>query len=367
MPPPASVRFVALTSGPLNEVDPAPSPTARASPLRCGRCRATPASPTSSSPTAPAARRCDDHAPRRRSLSGVVARRAALAFVAHRRPAPATSCCCPLADRRERTAGRLRQRRRAARQLVGRRRVAGRIVRARARSDPRLADRARLDATGVREELTLPTPGTLGDHSPSVSPDGTRIAFVRGINGATADIHLDPVQRRHADAHDVGQPGPHRPRLERRRPRRSSSPPIAPAATASSACRLDGGDAAAGRRRRGEVEAPVGRARRAARSPTRAGRTRSTCGKRRFAERLDLEGDLTLDACVPSCRPRICGTTRRISRPTDSSSRSSRRDRAAPKCGSPIATASSPRQLIDVSARASMRAAAMVARRQARS
>ena len=46
--------------------------------------------------------------------------------------------------------------------------------------------------TGVREELTLPTPGTLGDHSPSVSPDGTRIAFVRGINGATADLHVIP-------------------------------------------------------------------------------------------------------------------------------------------------------------------------------
>ena len=46
--------------------------------------------------------------------------------------------------------------------------------------------------TGVREELTLPNPGTLGDHSPSVSPDGTRIAFVRGINGATADLHIIP-------------------------------------------------------------------------------------------------------------------------------------------------------------------------------
>ena len=46
--------------------------------------------------------------------------------------------------------------------------------------------------TGVREELTLPNPGTLGDHSPSVSPDGTRIAFVRGINGATADLHVIP-------------------------------------------------------------------------------------------------------------------------------------------------------------------------------
>ncbi len=46
--------------------------------------------------------------------------------------------------------------------------------------------------TGVREKLTLPSPGTLGDHSPSVSPDGTRVAFVRGINGATADLHVIP-------------------------------------------------------------------------------------------------------------------------------------------------------------------------------
>jgi len=47
-------------------------------------------------------------------------------------------------------------------------------------------------ATGVREALTLSTPGTLGDHSPAVSPDGSRIAFVRAINGATGDIHLLP-------------------------------------------------------------------------------------------------------------------------------------------------------------------------------
>jgi len=48
-------------------------------------------------------------------------------------------------------------------------------------------------ATGVREELTLPNPGTLGDYSPAVSPDGTRIAFVRGINGATSDLHIVPI------------------------------------------------------------------------------------------------------------------------------------------------------------------------------
>ena len=47
-------------------------------------------------------------------------------------------------------------------------------------------------ATGTREPLTLPVPATLGDYSPAVSPDGTRIAFVRGINGATADIFTIP-------------------------------------------------------------------------------------------------------------------------------------------------------------------------------
>jgi Tol biopolymer transport system component/DNA-binding winged helix-turn-helix (wHTH) protein len=48
--------------------------------------------------------------------------------------------------------------------------------------------------TGVREELTLPAPGMLGDYSPVVSPDGSRIAFVRGINGATADIFVMPFE-----------------------------------------------------------------------------------------------------------------------------------------------------------------------------
>jgi Tol biopolymer transport system component/DNA-binding winged helix-turn-helix (wHTH) protein len=52
---------------------------------------------------------------------------------------------------------------------------------------------ARVSAqTGVREPLTLPAPATLGDYSPTVSPDGSRIAFVRGINGATADIFTIP-------------------------------------------------------------------------------------------------------------------------------------------------------------------------------
>ena len=47
--------------------------------------------------------------------------------------------------------------------------------------------------TGVRETLTLPAPGSLGDYNPAVSPDGTRIAFVRGINGATSDVHVIPI------------------------------------------------------------------------------------------------------------------------------------------------------------------------------
>ena len=48
-------------------------------------------------------------------------------------------------------------------------------------------------SSGVREPLTLPGPGTLGDYNPAVSPDGSRIAFVRGINGATSDLFTIPV------------------------------------------------------------------------------------------------------------------------------------------------------------------------------
>ena len=53
---------------------------------------------------------------------------------------------------------------------------------------------ARVSTTsGVREPLTLPNPGTLGDYNPAVSPDGSRIAFVRGINGATSDLFTIPI------------------------------------------------------------------------------------------------------------------------------------------------------------------------------
>ena len=46
--------------------------------------------------------------------------------------------------------------------------------------------------TGVREPLTLPNPGMLGDYNPAVSTDGARIAFIRGINGATSDVFTIP-------------------------------------------------------------------------------------------------------------------------------------------------------------------------------
>ena len=53
---------------------------------------------------------------------------------------------------------------------------------------------ARVSVTnGVREPLTLPSPGTLGDYNPAVSPDGSRIAFIRGINGATSDLFTIPI------------------------------------------------------------------------------------------------------------------------------------------------------------------------------
>jgi Tol biopolymer transport system component/DNA-binding winged helix-turn-helix (wHTH) protein len=48
-------------------------------------------------------------------------------------------------------------------------------------------------SSGVREPLTLPNPGTLGDYNPAVSPDGSRIAFIRGINGATSDLFTIPI------------------------------------------------------------------------------------------------------------------------------------------------------------------------------
>ena len=47
-------------------------------------------------------------------------------------------------------------------------------------------------ASGAREALTLPPPGTVGDHSPVVSPDGRSIAFIRTVGGAVSDIYVVP-------------------------------------------------------------------------------------------------------------------------------------------------------------------------------
>jgi Tol biopolymer transport system component/DNA-binding winged helix-turn-helix (wHTH) protein len=45
-------------------------------------------------------------------------------------------------------------------------------------------------ATGERQFLTLPPPGIRGDHSPVLSPDGRRLAFVRSISGSVADLYV---------------------------------------------------------------------------------------------------------------------------------------------------------------------------------
>ena len=48
-------------------------------------------------------------------------------------------------------------------------------------------------ASGERRILTTPPPGTPGDHSPVVSPDGERVAFIRSASGGVADIFVVPI------------------------------------------------------------------------------------------------------------------------------------------------------------------------------
>ena len=199
-------------------------------------------------------------------------------------------------------------------------------------------------ATGVREALTLPTPGTLGDHSPSVSPDGTRIAFVRGINGATADIHLMPFNggtptRLTWDNQDIiGIDW---------MPDGRSMVFASDRAGGYSIFRVPGRRrrSAVGRRRIGEVEAPGGRARQRPDRLRELGVRDQPVGIARSRRPVTNLKAIRSPRCGPSCRRRICGTTRRICRPTERSSPSCRRDRVSRKSGSRDRDGSSPRQL----------------------
>ena len=190
---PAPVRFVAMTSGPLNETDPALSPDGNrlAFAMRPDPSDDGPADLYMTDGPGKAPVRITDHAADDRYPSWS-ADATALAFVRIN----GRTCdvmVMTLADRRERritSCGNFEEPRlswsRDGEWLVesfapGPDPVRGwRIARISTRN-------------GVREELTLPSPGTLGDYNPTVSPDGSRIAFIRGINGATSDLYTIPI------------------------------------------------------------------------------------------------------------------------------------------------------------------------------
>lgn len=189
-PSSSSVRFVAMTSGPFNEVDPAISPDGSrlAFAMRTELGDATPADlyvtdAPGQAPTRLTTHAADDRFPAWSHDASM------LAFVR----IDGSTCdimIMGLADRRERriaACGNFEEPR------VSWSKDGDWLIESFAPGpDPiRGWQIARVSTTtGVRETLTLPTPGTLGDYNPSVSPDGTRIAFVRGINGATSDLHV---------------------------------------------------------------------------------------------------------------------------------------------------------------------------------
>lgn len=190
-PPPAAVRFVALTSSPLNEFDPALSADGArlAFAMRPGGSEGPAdiylATGAGQAPERLIAHPADDRYPAWSPDSRT------LAFIR----IDGTTCdvmLMTLADRRDRrvaACGNLEEPR------VSWSANGEWLVESFAPGpDPiRGWQIARISAeTGTREPLTLPVPATLGDYSPAVSPDGSRIAFVRGINGATADIFTIP-------------------------------------------------------------------------------------------------------------------------------------------------------------------------------
>lgn len=187
---PSTVRFVAMTSGPLNEVDPAISPdgTQLAFAMRSEAADATPAdlyitSGAGRTPTRLTAHPADDRYP---SWS---ADASTLAFVR----IDGSTCEIMLLSMRDRRERRLASCGNSEEPRLSWSKNGDWLVESFAPGpDPiRGWQIARVSiTTGVRETLTLPTPGTLGDYNPSVSPDGSRIAFVRGINGATSDLHV---------------------------------------------------------------------------------------------------------------------------------------------------------------------------------
>jgi Tol biopolymer transport system component/DNA-binding winged helix-turn-helix (wHTH) protein len=186
------VRFVAMTSNPLNEVDPALSPDGsrlafamRADPADAGPADIFITTGAGQTPERVIAHPADDRYPAW-SADG-----STLAFIRINGGAcdvmvmPLTS----RAERRVSTCGNVEEPR------VSWSRDGEWLVESFVPGpDPiRGWQIARVStATGVREPLTLPNPGTLGDYNPSVSPDGSRIAFIRGINGATSDLFTIP-------------------------------------------------------------------------------------------------------------------------------------------------------------------------------
>jgi Tol biopolymer transport system component/DNA-binding winged helix-turn-helix (wHTH) protein len=192
LPPSTSVRFAAMTSNPLNEVDPAISPDGsrlafamRPDYADAGNADIFLTTGPGQTPEPIVAHPSDDRYPAW-SADG-----STLAFVRiHGQTCDVM--VMPLASRTERrvaACGNLEEPR------VSWSRDGEWLVESFAAGpDPiRGWQIARIaTATGFREPLTLPNPGTLGDYNPSVSPDGSRIAFVRGINGATADLFTIP-------------------------------------------------------------------------------------------------------------------------------------------------------------------------------